>query len=81
LLHFEDGSHISSSKQCSERLSRHLTNYDKALDPRKITITMIEDAVRRAKTKDNPPCKDWPKRSGKTAYRLVQNILDSSKIA
>lgn len=76
LLHFEDGTNIGSSSECSARLKKHLPGYDKNLDIRKITPDMIEEAVRRAKVRDNPPCEDWPRTLGSTTvYKLVENIL------
>ena len=76
LLHFEDGTNIGSPSECSARLKNHLPNYDKGLDHRKITTAMIEDAIRRAKVRDNPPCADWPRTFGSTTvYKLVENIL------
>ena len=77
LLHFEDGTNIGSSSACSARLKRHLPDYDKDLDVRKITSDMIKDAIRRAKVRDNPPCVDWPRTFGSTTvYKLVENILN-----
>ena len=76
LLHFEDGTNIGSSGECSSRLKRYLPAYDKGLDVRNITPDMIEDAIRRAKARDNPPCVDWPRTFGSTTvYKLVENIL------
>ena len=76
LLHFEDGTNIGSSRECSDRLKNHLPDYDKSLDDRKISPDMIEDAIRRAKIRDNPPCEDWPRTLGSTTvYKLVENIL------
>ena len=76
LLHFEDGTNIGSPSECSAQLKRHLPNYDKGLDHRKITPSRIEDAIRRAKGRDNPPCADWPRTFGSTTvYKLVENIL------
>ena len=77
LLHFEDGKGISSSQICSQKLERHLPGYNKGINVRKISETMIHDAVKRAKQKDSPPCKDWPRKTGTTVYRLVENILKS----
>lgn len=37
LLHFEDGKGIKTSQDCSNRLKRHLPNYDKGIDTRKIS--------------------------------------------
>lgn len=77
LLHFEEGTNISSSRECSDRLKRWLPDYDKGIKPRGFTIQMISSAVRRAKIRDNPPCPDWPRTgSGTTVYRLVEKLLD-----
>lgn len=76
LLHFEDGAGLASSRDCSNRLKRHLPGYDKGIDARKITRNRIDEAVRRAELHDNPPCRDWPHTlGGTTVYRLVRNIL------
>ena len=76
LLHFEDGANIASSRDCTDRLKRHLPDYDKGIDARKITRERIEDAIRRARQRDNPPCADWPRApGGTTVYKLVENIL------
>ena len=79
LLHFEDGTRIGSSRECSSRLKKHLPDYDKNIDVRKIKPEMIEEAIRRAKVRDNPPCADWPRKLGSTTvYKLVENILNST---
>jgi uncharacterized protein YpiB (UPF0302 family) len=76
LLHFEDGTRITGSKNCSDRLKRYLPDYDKNIDTRKITRERIDIAIRRARQRDNPPCVDWPRAVGSTtAYKLVVNIL------
>ena len=78
LLHFEDGAGISSSQECSRRLRRHLPDYDKSVDHRKFSRDMIVKAVERAKARDSPPCRDWPREPWRTTvYRLVSNILQS----
>ena len=41
LLHFEHGKGIGSSRECSDRLKRHLPNYDKGIDTRKFTPDRI----------------------------------------
>jgi hypothetical protein len=74
LLHFED-SNISSSNDCSQKLKKHMPNYDKNLDMRKITNDMINNAIKRAKQRDIPPCDKWPTTFGSTVYRLVENIV------
>jgi hypothetical protein len=35
LLHFEDGTQIKSSQDCSDRLKKHIQNYDKGVDQNK----------------------------------------------
>lgn len=76
LLHFEDGNDIASSRDCTERLKRHLTDYDKGIDGRKFTNERIEAAIRRAKLRDNPTCVDWPRSlGGTTIYRLVEKLV------
>jgi hypothetical protein len=77
LLHFDDGNGIGSSRVCSERLERHIPGYDKGLDIRKISSGMINEAIERAKNKDNPPCDKWPRITGTTVYKLVESILNS----
>ncbi|MBO7722391.1 MAG: RloB domain-containing protein [Thermoguttaceae bacterium] len=77
LLHFEDGAAITSSRDCSDRLKRYLPDYDKGIDPRKITHDRIKEAIRRARLRDTPPCADWPRAlGGTTVYKLVDNILN-----
>ncbi len=77
LLHFEDGNGVSNSHSCSQKLRCHLPEYDKGIDKGKISDTMIADAIRRAKQRNNPPCDDWPRTAGTTVYKLVENILES----
>ena len=79
LLHFEDGTQIGSSRECTTRLKRYVPDYDKNIDVRKIKPDMIKDAIRRAKLRDNPPCADWPRKFGSTTvYKLVENILNTT---
>jgi hypothetical protein len=78
LLHFEDGSGVSGSRSCSDRLKRYLPDYDKGIDSRLFTSGMIAGAIQRAKLRDNPPCIDWPRGVGSTVYRLVEKILKNS---
>ena len=76
LLHFEDGNDIASARDCTDRLKRHLTDYDKGIDVRKFTNERIEAAIRRAKLRDNPTCVDWPRSiGGTTIYRLVEKLM------
>jgi len=72
LLHFEDGSGIASSKDCTNRLKRWIPDYDKGIDTRKIALAQIKQAIRRAQKRDHPRCTDWPRTMGATTvYRLV----------
>lgn len=75
LLHFEEGYGVSNGKDCSTRLKKYLPDYDKSLDPKKVTREMIDGAVNRALKIDSPCCERWPLKSGSTVYRLVQKIL------
>lgn len=81
LLHFENGNKISSSKNCSKRLQNHLPNYnknnknDKRIYAREITASRIDDAIKRAKNRDRPPCKKWPQTTGTTIYKLVDKMI------
>jgi hypothetical protein len=76
LLHFEDGSGITGSQDCSDRLKGYLPDYKKDIDPRKFTPDRIDAAIERADQRDNPPCADWPRMvSSTTGYRLVRNIV------
>ena len=74
LLHFKDASGVTSSMDCSEKLRRHLPDYDKGIRPQQITKEQIGAAIKSAQTRDNPPCKDWPSTYGTTVYRLVGKI-------
>ncbi len=73
LLHFEDGSGISSSQDCTNRLKRYLPNYNKGI-PTNIIKPKIQNAINRAKQKDRQPCEDWPRQHGSTVYRLVKKL-------
>ncbi len=75
LLHFEDGNGVSNSRQCTDKLKLHLPDYQKHINPREFTIDKIKRAIQRAKIKDNPPCSDWPRSTGTTVYRLVEQIM------
>ena len=77
LLHFEDGTGIENSRQCTERLKRHLPHYSKAhLEAEKLQ-PRIGEAIERAKQRDNPPCIDWPRNTGTTVCRLVEKLMQT----
>lgn len=76
LLHFEDGSGVSGSRDCTQRLMRYLPNFDKGhLEIQKVEPG-IPDAIHHAEAKDTPPCEDWPKTNGSTVYRLVKSLRE-----
>ena len=50
---------------------------DKGINVRKISDDGITEAIKRAKKRDTPACRDWPRNTGTTVYRLVENILES----
>ncbi|MGB7512067.1 MAG: hypothetical protein WBP54_12380 [Pelodictyon phaeoclathratiforme] len=54
------------------------SRYDKGIDSCKITVEMINEAIRRAEQRDNNQHDTWPKETGTTVYRLVRNILYTS---
>ena len=75
LLHFEDGGVVESSRACSEKLRHYLPDYVKGnLAVHKLS-PKIPDAIRRAKEKDQPPCKKWPEQNGSTVYLLVEKLF------
>jgi len=77
LLHFEDADGVTTSEHCNRKLAIHLPGYDKHIDPNHFTRKRVEDATRRARNRDTPPCADWPRNAGTTVYRLVEKILQS----
>ncbi len=78
LLHFENGNKITSSKNCLEKLKKYLPDYNKHLQYVSLR-DKVEDAIIRARTKDNPPCSTWPANNGTTVYRLVERIIGYGK--
>jgi hypothetical protein len=80
LLHFDDGSDVTSARICDDRLRHHLPHYDKSLGVLKITTDMINSAIQRAKRRNDPPCIDWPRTCGSTTVHiLVEHILSADK--
>jgi hypothetical protein len=77
LLHFEDGSGVSTANQCYDRLKRYLTTYRKHIRSNDITRDQVDDAIRRAEARDRPPTSDWPRNLGTTVYRLAKSILSA----
>lgn len=75
LLHFEDVAHPCSGHECTNRLEKHLTGYDKHLDCTAFPRKSCESAIVRAKKLDQTVVQDWPRRTGTTVYRLVETLL------
>lgn len=69
-----DGYGISNGKECTTRLKRHFPEYDKSLNPKKITKEMVKKAIERARKNDIPSCEKWPIKTGTTVYRLIERI-------
>jgi len=80
LLHFEDGSGLKTPRECSDRLSRFITDYSKGISANKFTADQISSAIERARKRDNPPCLDWPRSfAGTTVYKLVERLILASE--
>ena len=75
LLHFENGSGVSSKNTCLERLIHYLPNFAKKHVEIEKLRPNIQTAITHAKQKDIPPCTDWPHGNGSTVYRLVQELI------
>ncbi|MEA1922564.1 MAG: RloB family protein [Pseudomonadota bacterium] len=74
LLHFEDGNGIANSHQCTKRLLKWLPNFSKGHVDTKKLIKNLDAAIQRARQKDLPPCNDWPRQTGTTVYKLIEQI-------
>jgi RloB-like protein len=77
LLHFEDAVGAATGHECDRRLANYLPAYDKHVSLNRFSNERIAAAVARAKTRDTPPCADWPRNPGTTVYRLVEKILQA----
>ncbi len=78
LLHFEDGAGVSTKNEIVARLKRYLPNYDKSIDGFRGLMGLIDEALKRAKRRDNPASPSWPRSFGiTTVYRLVESIRRS----
>ena len=76
LLHFEDGKGIANSQECLTRLKRHLPNYKKDIDSKKITLELIAKAISRAKQRDANRTNDLPQMWSTSVYKLVEKIIN-----
>ncbi len=75
LLHFEDGKGLANSQECLTRLKRHLPNYKKDIDGKKITLELIAKAISRAKQRDTNRSNDLPLIWSTSVYKLVEKII------
>ena len=80
LLHFEDGKKLATSQECLVRLKKHLSNYKKEIDAKKITLKHINRAIARAKQKDGSRPNDVPHIWSTNVYRLIERILNHKKM-
>jgi len=81
LLHFEDGKGVTTVQECDKRLKNYIPNYGSSYDFSDITQDHISVAINRAKKRDQPPCKDWPRNFGvTTVYKLVEGIALQDKV-
>jgi hypothetical protein len=91
LLHFDEGTGAVDNDKCISLLKKHVSAYGKDRSKRRknldhpdiiklFTNHSIESAIKRAKTKNIPPCNAWPKQSGcTTVYLLIERILDAAR--
>ncbi|OGQ94755.1 MAG: hypothetical protein A2521_16675 [Deltaproteobacteria bacterium RIFOXYD12_FULL_57_12] len=74
LLHFEDGRAVFDARSCRVRLQRYLPEFDKGhVEISKLRPGVVA-AIDRAAGKDRPSCRDWPRTTGSTVYRLVRKL-------
>lgn len=76
LLHFEDGKGIANPQECLTRLKKHLPNYKKDIESKKITLDLITKAIVRAKQRDINYSNDLPLIWSTTVYKLVEKIIN-----
>jgi len=75
LLHFEEGNGIANARECIVRLNGHLPGYDKSIDQQKFSRDIVDAAVGRARLRDNFSDEGWPRATGSTVYKLIENII------
>lgn len=76
LLHFEDGTKVRSSEDCTRRLRNHIPQYDGRIKSNIFTTERICNAVEKAKSLDEFRGRDWPfDRFTSTVYQLVSRII------
>jgi hypothetical protein len=82
LLHFEKPKNGISSQYIFKQLKKYLPGYDKSLSLRELQKLKahVHDAMRNARQKDSPKCKDWPRGHGATVYRLVEVLIKTVRL-
>lgn len=75
LLHFENGSGVTSARNCRDKLVHHLPNFSKDHVEGEKFKPHIQTAIDHAAQKDVPLCDKWPDTNGSTVYRLVKELL------
>ncbi|MDR0415857.1 MAG: RloB family protein [Propionibacteriaceae bacterium] len=82
LLHFEDGAGAATPAEITRRLRLHLPEYDKGVNQAAFPVGSVAEAVTRARRRDSPPCRGWPRQPGQTTvYRLVERILEAEAVS
>jgi len=74
LLHLEDGKGVSTKAECDTKLKRHIPDYSKSNFDMSKLEPGISEAIKRAESKDRPPCEKWPEKTGTTVYLLVKKL-------
>lgn len=74
LFHFQNGSGVTTARNCKEKLLRELPNFEKGHVEIKKLSPLVPVAIEHAEQKDRPPCSDWPRSVGSTVYRLVKEL-------
>lgn len=72
---FEYGKGIANSQECLTRLKRHMPNYKKEIDGKKITSELIAKAISRARLRDVNRSNDLPQIWSTTVCKLIEKII------
>lgn len=75
LLHFESGRGVHDIRTCQTRLKKNIPGYSKGIDRKDFSAKKVKFAIENARNLDSPRCRDWPRMTGTTVYRLVEKIV------
>lgn len=75
LLHFEKPKGIVTKKTCKEKIKTYLPKGNKSIKRNTFPKNKVEKAIKLAEEQDTPRCKQWPRTTGTTVYRLVESII------